>query len=806
MIESLQPAPVGLAGAAPVQGPEGSATITQLEDGSVELEFDNEEEAAEASVLGHAENLVPKVDERELDRLGGEVWQGWDADKKSRAEWEQAFKLGIALLGIKLEQTDKPFKGACSATHPLLIENCVKFQAKASAELLPSAGPVKTQVRGVVTEEKQQKATRVKEFMNYQLVDVMEDYYDEQERLLLYLPIFGSAFKKLYFSESAGGPVAEFIPADDFVISFNATTLQRAERYTHQIFMTENQLDRAIAEGLYADVDLPAPAQVSRSTIQSATDQVLGIQPPSDKYGEGYLLLEQHFYARIDGLDPDDEPAVPYVMTIEESTKKILSVRRNWEEDDPAKEKLIHFVHYRFVPSLGFYGMGYVHLLGNLTLASTMAMRSLLDSGQFASLQGGFKLKSFKMVGGNRNVAPGEWVDIDYMGKIGDAIMPHPYKEPSLTLLTMFDKVVGAGQKFADTTDQVIADSTNYGPVGTTMALLEASTKMFSAIHKRMHRAQAQEFKILKRLNAENLPERYPYDVVGGSREILASDFDDSVDVVPVSDPNIPSQAHKVALGQMIAGQAAQSAPGMFDMRAVNRYILNAAGVQEIDQLMSAPQQAQPRDPVSDVIAATQNQPVSAFPGQDHVAYITVFTSFISDPSIQANQTMAPALQLLAAAIKDHQMKMYLEQMAGIIAQGVQAGDLTMEQASAQAAQMVLVANQQAAQQQNGGDPMMLMAQAELKKAEAADKKVELDATGKAADAALRSRELDIREMDVQGRLALTAGANQNQRSSAELNARVKLATTTVQNLVQVAKPAPQPKEPQPSGNRKTKD
>lgn len=794
-VERLDTAPLGLTAAISADMPVGSAVkVEPMEDGGVEVEFEmpeDEDEERSGPEGEHDDNLVDFLEPEELVELGREILEGWKADRDSRAEWDKTFDLGLKLLGIKLEETDKPFKGAAAATHPLIIENCVKFQAKASIELLPPGGPVKSRIRGVVTEAKQQKATRVAEYMNHQLTEEMADYYDEQERLLFFLPIYGSAFKKIYYDARTKQPCAQMIPADQFVVGWNVSHLETADRYTHELLKSKQQLEREEAAGLYANVGiLDEPTQVEPSVIQNATNRLMGVKPSGDTYSHGYRILEQHLYYRMP-WDPEDEPAKPYVVTIEEKSQTVLGVRRLWDEDDETCAKRIDFIHYRFVPGLGFYGLGYVHLLGNLTFAATMAMRTLLDAGQFASLPGGFKLKTFRLVGGNKQATPGEWLDIDYMGKINEAILPHQYKEPSPTLLQMFDKTVMAGQKFADTTDQVISESTNYGPVGTTMALLEASTKFYSAIHKRLHRAQGEEFRVLKRINGETLPEKYPYDVVGGSRTIYREDFDDdSVDVIPVSDPNIPSAAHKVALGQLVASQAAQSPPGTFDMRAVNRYLLNAAGIQEVDAFMPAPEAAQPRDPVSDVVAATQGKPVVAAPGQDHMAYIAVFTAFISDPSVQSNQLMAPALQILGAAIRDHQVQMYLEQMAGLMqANQEQAMGATMEQLAAQSAQQILQANMMAAQQAQGGDPMQQMAQAEMLKAEAANKKVDLDATAKAAEAALKSRKLDLDEKSLQLKAAQGAGQLANQRNAAELNANVKMATTAVANLMKASAP-----------------
>ena len=515
------------------------------ETGEVEVSFSPEGEMFEMEmevdfdVEGFYDNLVDTLDEETLIQIGTEVYEKFEADKASRSEWESMFERGFDLLGLKLEETTEPFEGAATAVHPLLIESAVKFQSRASQELFPSSGPVKTQVLGDVTVERQRQGNRVQNFMNYQLTEQMPEYFDEFERMLFHLPLIGSAFKKVYFDTSVDRPVSEFVPIDQFYVSYYATDLRRADRYTHVLYRSPREIAEGMVSGMYADVDLPDPYNPEQSALTEKMDTVLGLSPSSD-LDQQYVLLEQHCY-----LELEDYPtACPYIVTIEESTQKVLSIRRNWNEDDKNKEKKMFFTHYRFVPGFGFYGLGLIHFLGNLTMSATAAMRSLIDAGQFANLPGGFKAKGVRVVGDNDPIAPGEFKEVEATGMdLSKSIVPLPYKEPSSTLFQMMQFTAAAGQKFADTTEQVITEGSNYGPVGTTMALLEASSKFFSAIHKRLHKSQKDEFKILARINYESLPNEYPYDVPGISENVFRKDFDGRVDVVPVSDPNIPSSA-----------------------------------------------------------------------------------------------------------------------------------------------------------------------------------------------------------------------------------------------------------------------
>ena len=500
-------------------------------DGGVIVEFKNpteellSDEQIEETDDEFYRNLADEIDDDILQDISQEVYDNFVADKDSRGEWESMFERGFDLLGLKLEEASEPFEGACTAVHPVLIESAVKFQSKATQELFPASGPVKSQIIGNVSEEKEDQAQRVEEFMNYQVTDQMSEYFDEFERMLFHLPLIGSAFKKIYFDSGLNRPVSEFVPIDQFYVSYYATDLRRADRYTHVIYRSPVEMRRDIAAGMYEDVELPEASIPQSTPMSQKMDNIMGLSPSGDNDPQ-YVLLEQHCYLDLEGFEDEEDIALPYIVTIEEKSRKILSIRRNYDKDDPRKEKKIFFTHYRFVPGFGFYGLGLIHFLGNLTMTATAAMRSLVDAGQFANLPGGFKAKGMRIVGDNDPISPGEFKEVEATGNdISKMIINLPYKEPSQTLLQMLNFVTSTAQKFADSTEQVIADGVNYGPVGTTMALLEASSKFFSAIHKRLHKSQKEEFKLLGRINYEYLPSESMCDIPNGTLKIYSNEI-----------------------------------------------------------------------------------------------------------------------------------------------------------------------------------------------------------------------------------------------------------------------------------------
>jgi len=677
---------------------EREATFEVEPDGGVIVDFASTVVMeAEAPVKEWYVNLAEALDDETLGEISSTVYNSYDADKNSRQEWESMFERGFDLLGLKIQESSEPFEGACSAVHPLLVESAVKFQSKASQELFPSAGPVKTQILGKSTQEREMQANRVKNFMNYQLTEQMPEYFDEFEKMLFHLPLIGSAFKKLYYDANLKRPVAEFVPIDQFYVSYYASNLRKADRYTHVIYRSPIDLAKDIRSGIYANTELPTATNPQPTAFASKMDTILGFSPTQDTDPQ-YVLLEQHCYLEIDEPNAEEGIALPYIVTIEEQSKNVLCIRRNYKPDDPNKEKISHFVHYRFVPGFGFYGLGLMHFLGNLTMSATAAMRSLIDAGQFANLPGGFKAKGVRMVGDNDPISPGEFKEVESTGMdLAKAIVPLPYKEPSQTLFQMLGFITQAGQKFADSTESMVSEASSYGPVGTTMALLEASSKFFSAIHKRLHKSQRDEFRILARIDYDYLPSEYPYDVPYESRSIYKSDFDGRVDVIPVSDPNIPSNAHRLMIAQMAMQMAQQSPPGMFNLEALSRTILNAANMPNLEEILPPKQKPQPLDPVSDIMAATKGMPIGAFPGQNHDAHVQVKMAFLQDPLNGANPIMQRIKPVLEANVQEHMILKYQEQINGLTKTGMeQVGPQNPQIAEAimaEAAQQVLNAN-----------------------------------------------------------------------------------------------------------------
>jgi len=711
-------------------------------------------------------NLAEDMDEDELDKISAKVIDNFEADKDSRSEWESMFERGFDLLGLKLEEASEPFEGACTAVHPILIESAVKFQSKATQELFPPAGPVKSQIVGEVTEEKQEQANRVKEFMNYQVTDQITEYFDEFERMLFHLPLIGSAFKKTYFDQGLNRPVSEFVPIDQFYISYYATDLRRADRYTHVIYRSPVEMQRDIAAGMYADIDLPEASMPEQTPMAQKMDTILGLSPSSQNDPQ-YVLLEQHCYLDLPKQfhGENDGLSLPYIVTIEQKSRQVLSIRRNYDIKDKRREKKIFFTHYRFVPGFGFYGLGLIHFLGNLTMTATAAMRGLVDAGQFANLPGGFKAKGLRMVGDNDPIAPGEWKEVEAVGNdLSKMIIPLPYKEPSQTLFQMLGFVSNAAQKFADSTEQIVSDAASYGPVGTTMALLEASSKFFSAIHKRLHKSQKDEFKILGRINYEYLPDEALVDIPENTLTIYKSDFDGRIDIIPVSDPNIPSNAHRMMMAQMALQLAQQSPPGMFDMEELNRSILQSANVPDLDKIMPRKPQPVPLDPISDIMAAVKGLPIKAFMGQNHDAHIQAKMAYMQDPQNGANPLMKRIAPVLEANMQEHMIMKYQEQVEGTSAQlieqygpeAIASGQVdpndprVMEMVMAEAAKQVAQANQAAAQMQQMGTPEAQMVQIEQQRLQVEQAKVQAQTAKESVEAAMKNRELDIKEAQLQ--------------------------------------------------------
>ena len=717
-------------------------------DGGVVVNFGEENIQEEVVAAEYYANIASDLDDQILKTISHTVIDNFQADKESRGEWDSMFERGFDLLGLKLEDATEPFEGACTAVHPLLIESAVKFQAKASQELFPSGGPVKAQILGNQSVDKQEQANRVQNFMNYQLTEQMPEYFDEFERMLFHLPLIGSAIKKVYYDAGLERPVSEFVPIDQFYVSYYASNLRKAERYTHVIYRNPVDMQKDMESGIYVDTNLPDASSPSQTGFAEKINTIMGISPTSDNDPQ-YVLLEQHLYLDIPDPECQEGEFAPYIVTVEQESRQVLSIRRNYKANDANKEKRMHFVHYKFVPGFSFYGLGLIHFLGNLTLTATAAMRSLVDAGQFANLPGGFKAKGVRMVGDNEPIAPGEFKEVEATGiDLQKAIVPLPYKEPSSVLYNMLGFVTAAGQKFADSTEQIVSDAASYGPVGTTMALIEASSKFFSGIHKRLHKSQRDEFKIIAEIDYDYLPAQYPYDVPNASREIFKKDFDGVVDVIPVSDPNIPSNAHRMMLANMALQMAQQSPPGMFNLEALNRTILNAANMPNIEEILPMAPQPQPLDPVSDIMAATKGIPIAAFPGQNHDAHIQVKMAYLQDPMNGANPIMARVKPVLEANIQEHTTMKYQEQMSGtsrVMMEQMPQQPRTptdVEAVMAAAAKDVLNANMAAGQVMTPEQQLVALEQA---KVELEKEKLKLDAAKENAKIAIEAQELDIK-------------------------------------------------------------
>ena len=739
--------------------------------------------------IDHFANLAEYLSEDELDTIAGQVIDGFEADKNSRDEWDETLSRGLDLLGLKFEETGTAFQGSCAAGHPLIIESAVKFQSKASQELLPANGPVRTQIIGDPNSDIVQQANRVRRFMNYELTEMMPEYFDEMERMLFHLPIVGSAIVKMYYDSLSGRPLAEHVPIDQFYVNFSATDLRRAARYTHVIYKSPADLQADIQTQMYRDPgsDLSDPSGTTRSSseISSKINDIMGLSDGGED--PEYSLLEQHVQMKVG----DDEMALPYIITIEPDSRQVLSIRRNYEESDPTFTKMLHFTHYRYVPGFGFYGLGLIHLIGNLTMTATSAMRALVDAGQFANLPGGFKAKGVRVVGDSDPISPGEFKEVETMGMdLNKSIINLPYKEPSQTLFQLLGFVTGAAEKFADQTDSVVSDAASYGPVGTTMALLEASAKFFSAVHKRLHHAQRQQFKILARINTTFVPEDgYPYATPEGDMTIYQQDFDGRVDVIPVSDPNIPSRAHRLSLASLALQLSSQSPAGTFNTPELIRQVLEAADFPNIDQIMPKPQQAQPNDPVTDLMLVSKGQPISAFPGQDHQAHIAVKTAFLSDPTTGGSGQMAAFIPIIQSNMREHTMLAYQEQVQALMQQagagmGTPPTASAMDQLLVTVAQQITNANQQMGMARS---PEQQLLELEKEKLGLEKEKIGLKAIADAGSLAIKNRSLDLTDEKQVAQAAVDGIKIATGVSEAEKDRDEERASQTIDILLETA-------------------
>ena len=619
------------------------AEITPTEDGGAIVGAMEEEQIA----VDFSTNLAEVLPDNELNSLSSELRQQYEDDKESRSDWIDSYTKGLDLLGFKYNERSQPFQGASGVTHPLLAESVTQFQAQAYKELLPAGGPVKCNIIGDITTEVEAQAQRVKDYMNYLITDEMEDYDPDMDQLLFYLPLAGSSFKKVYYDADLARPVAKFVPAEDLVVPYLSTDLDTCERVTHIVKMTSNDLRKAQFAGFYRDVELNDPYEEESKTQEKYND-IQGETKPANT--DIYTLLEIHCDLDIPGFEDMDqgEPTgikIPYIVTIEEGSGKVLSIYRNYRQDDPTKRKTEYFIHYKFLPGLGFYGFGLIHMIGGLSRTATAALRQLIDAGTLSNLPAGFKARGLRIRDDDNPIQPGEFRDVDApSGDLRNGLLPLPYKGPDQTLFALLGFVVDAGRRFAAVADAKLGEGSQANPVGTTMALLEQGSKVMSAIHKRLHYAQKKEFRILARIIAEFLPPEYPYMVAGGNRQIKQTDFDNRVDILPVSDPTIFSMSQRITLAQTQL-QLAQSNPQIHNLYEAYRRMYESMGVQQIDQILPPPQQPQPIDPAMENSQVLMQTPLQAFPQQDHIAHIEAHRAFMSSYLVKNTPNIMALLQ-----------------------------------------------------------------------------------------------------------------------------------------------------------------
>ena len=629
---------------------QGPVEVTPEEDGGATIDFDPGA-VNQAGAESHFDNLADILPETTLDPIGSKLRSDYQDYKSSRKDWENSYINGLDLLGFKYDNRNEPFQGASGATHPVLAEAVTQFQALAYKELLPSDGPVRTQILGVSSPQKEQQSQRVKDFMNYQILDQMKEYEPEFDQMLFHLPLAGSTFKKVYYDDLLGRAVSKFIPADDLVVPYTATSLDDADSVIHVIKISENDLRKQQVNGFYSDIELSKPSDVSDADKITDKERELEGVSKTSKAENLYTLLECHVNLDLEGFEDvgeDGEPTeikLPYVVTIEEGSQKVLSVRRNYAPNDPLKNKIQYFVHFKFLPGLGFYGFGLIHMIGGLSRTATAALRQLLDAGTLSNLPAGFKQRGVRVKDDATPIQPGEFKDVDTPGgNLKDAFVFLPYKEPSATLLQLMGIVVQAGQRFASIADMQVGDGNQQAAVGTTVALLERGSRVMSAIHKRLYVGLKSEFKLLAKVFATYLPPEYPYDVVGGQKNIKVADFDDKVDVLPVADPNIFSMSQRISLAQT-GLQLAMSNPQIHNLYMAFRKMYEALGIKDIDRILPPPPPKAPKDPSLEHIDALGGKQFQAFPGQDHRAHVTAHLNFMSTNLVRNNPNVMAAIQ-----------------------------------------------------------------------------------------------------------------------------------------------------------------
>ena len=795
--KSLSQAPLGIDQLNPQDmGDEPALEITIEDPEAVEIGIDGEpilriedtEDDEEDFDQNLAEVLSPKV----LETIAGDLTSDFEDDVSSRKDWIQTYVDGLELLGLKIEERTEPWEGACGVYHPLLSEAVVKFQAETMMETFPAAGPVKTQIIGKETPQKKEAATRVQEDMNYQITDVMKEYRPEHERMLWGLGLAGNAFKKVYYDPHLARQVSMYCPAEDVVVPYGASSLESAERVTHVMRKTANEVRRLQHEGFYRDIDLGDPVSVM-DEVEKKIAEKLGFRATTD---DRFKLLEMHIDLDLEGFEHEDEDgeptgiALPYVVTIEKGTNNILAIRRNWRPEDETYQKRQHFVHYGYIPGFGFYCFGLIHLIGAFAKSGTSLIRQLVDAGTLSNLPGGFKTRGLRVKGDDTPIAPGEFRDVDVpSGTMRDNILPLPYKEPSQVLYSLLGTIVDEGRRFAGSADLQVADMSANSPVGTTLAILERTLKMMSAVQARIHYSMKQEFRLLKEIIRDYTPPDYSYQPEEGGRMIKQSDYD-QVDVIPVSDPNAATMAQKVVQYQA-ALQLAQTAPQLYDLPLLHRQMLDVLGIKNYQKLVPMSEDLRPMDPVAENQNILKNKPVKAFIEQNHQAHISVHMAPMQDPKIQQilamNPQMAQQLQsAMTAHINEHlgfEYRLQIERAMGMQLppmpkEGEDPKQMAPEMAdqvaqmAAQASQQLLQQNQQQAKQQQAQqqaqDPIIQLQQQELQiKAAEQQRKTQKDMV----DAQLKQEQIAVERERIQAQQQ-TAGAQAAVKAMTDKQAR----------------------------------
>ena len=691
-----------------VGNPNEKIDIEMLEDGGAEIDFDPNQSVEQE--IPHDANLADFVEEDELSLIASDLTQTYEDYRAGRREWEQTYTRGLDLLGFKYENRSEPFQGASGATHPVLAESVTQFQALAYKELLPASGPVRTQIMGAVNPESEKQSARVKDFMNYQLMIKMKEYEPEFDQMLFNLPLAGSTFKKVYFDAGLARTVSKFVPAEDLIVSYNATSLEETDCIIHVIKISKNDLLKQQKVGFYSDVEIGEAGYGVDNEIDEKKDEIEGVVKTGDH--ELHTLYECHTELDIAGFEDKDEEglptgiALPYIVTIHEESNSVLAIRRNYLEQDTLKKKQEYFVHFKFLPGLGFYGFGLIHMIGGLSRTATTALRQLLDAGTLSNLPSGFKQRGIRVRDEAQPLQPGEFRDVDAPGgNLRDAFMPLPFKEPSQTLLQLMGVVVQGAQRFASIADMQVGDGNQGAAVGTTMALLERGSRVMSAIHKRLYAAMKCEFMLLAKSFATTLPPQYPYEVVGGNREIFAQDFDERIDIIPVADPNIFSQTQRITIAQTEL-QMAMSNPQIHNLYHAYKHMYEALGVKDIDILLPPPMQPQPLDPASENILSLNSKKFQAFPKQDHQSHMKAHLQFMGTTMVRNNPK---ALGMLQQNCMEHINLMSGEQIEVEYAEEIAQS----QQMSQQMQQMMQQAGPNAAQMQQNPQFMEVQKQIE---------------------------------------------------------------------------------------------